>query len=265
MFDVPRLNFNPLLLNAKSIERIQLMNKDHIPVSFNFSQDSVRGDNRYQNSLTVSPMSGVVGPNTSLPIEITFKPKVEGTYNYNLICNVKRKIKPLNINLKGVGFNLHHKIEDDQNITFDEKILNVLKYGEIYIKMKKIRIIKIHNKGLFNFDFNFSKRIDDNYIQISPDKGTVESGKSIEVNVVIEPEDIFDIKSDISLEIISGPKYNIKLEATVKKPLMKFNNYKFDFGYCAVTKHPVPNIKTLSIYNNDQMTMQIESSFVRKP
>lgn len=46
MFDVPRLSFNPLLMNAKSIEKINLVNKDHIPVSFNFSQESIRGEAR---------------------------------------------------------------------------------------------------------------------------------------------------------------------------------------------------------------------------
>lgn len=46
MFDVPRLNFNPLLLNAKSVEKIKLLNKDHIPVAFNFSHESVKGEPR---------------------------------------------------------------------------------------------------------------------------------------------------------------------------------------------------------------------------
>jgi len=46
MFDVPRLNFNPLLLNAKSVEKVNLVNKDHIPVAFNFNPESIRGDAR---------------------------------------------------------------------------------------------------------------------------------------------------------------------------------------------------------------------------
>lgn len=46
MFDVPRLNFNPLLLNAKSVEKIKLLNKDHIPVAFHFSNESVKGEPR---------------------------------------------------------------------------------------------------------------------------------------------------------------------------------------------------------------------------
>ena len=46
MFDVPRLNFNPLLLNAKSVEKIKLFSKDHIPVAFHFINESVKGKPR---------------------------------------------------------------------------------------------------------------------------------------------------------------------------------------------------------------------------
>lgn len=46
MFDVQRLKFNPLLLNAKSAEKIKLLNKDHIPVAFHFINESVKGEPR---------------------------------------------------------------------------------------------------------------------------------------------------------------------------------------------------------------------------
>lgn len=55
------------------------------------------------------------------------------------------------------------------------------------------------------------------------------------------------------------------MDATVKRPLIKFSSYKFDFGACPVTKNPVPNIKTLTITNNDSLTMQVETTFDRKP
>jgi hydrocephalus-inducing protein len=187
MFDVPRLNFNPLLLNAKSVEKITLLNKDHIPVSFNFSAESVKGEPRYQDSLQVSPMSGVVGPNSSQQVNITFKPKAETNFNYNLICNVKRKSKPILINVKGTGFNLHEHILTDEGLEFNEKESNQLEYGEVYVRMKKIRTLTIQNKGQFNFDFNFSRKnqFEEDTVQIMPDKGTVEAGKTKEVQVIL--------------------------------------------------------------------------------
>lgn len=53
--------------------------------------------------------------------------------------------------------------------------------------MKKIRTLTIQNKGQFNFDFNFTKKnqFEEDTVQILPDKGTVEAGKTREVQVVL--------------------------------------------------------------------------------
>jgi hydrocephalus-inducing protein len=60
-------------------------------------------------------MSGVVAPQSSIPIEILFQPKYELTYNYNLTCNVKRKARPLVLNVKGEGYKIHHSVLADVN------------------------------------------------------------------------------------------------------------------------------------------------------
>jgi hydrocephalus-inducing protein len=49
-------------------------------------------------------MSGIVPAFGDLPIEIQFNPKYELNYNYNLNCNVKRKARPLTLNIKGEGY-----------------------------------------------------------------------------------------------------------------------------------------------------------------
>ena len=46
------------------------------------------------------PVSGVVEPNASISIDVTFTPKAELEFNYNLICNIKRKNRPLVLNIK---------------------------------------------------------------------------------------------------------------------------------------------------------------------
>jgi len=133
--------------------------------------------------------------------------------------------------------------------------------------MKKIRTLTIQNKGQFNFEFNFTRKnqFDEESVQILPDRGTVEAGSTKEVQIILHPRDTSFSRSEIELEIISGPRFCIKLEANVKKPNIRFNTHKFDFGLCAVTKNPVPTTKSLLITNNDSMTMQVESSFIRKP
>ena len=108
LFETGKIKFGPLLLEGKNREIVNMINQEQIPFSFNFSKESAKGSTEYGDSLRVNPMSGVVAPQSQIPIEILFQPKYELTYNYNLICNVKRKARPLVLNVKGEGYKIHH-------------------------------------------------------------------------------------------------------------------------------------------------------------
>jgi hydrocephalus-inducing protein len=86
---------------------VRIINQEHIPFAFNFTKESVRGNPDFGDSLKVSPMQGVVPALSDLPVEITFMPKYELTYNYNLQCRIKRKARPLILNVKGEGYKIH--------------------------------------------------------------------------------------------------------------------------------------------------------------
>lgn len=60
LFETGKIKFGPLLLGGKNREVVQLINQEHIPFSFNFSKESVKGSPDYGEALTVNPMSGVV-------------------------------------------------------------------------------------------------------------------------------------------------------------------------------------------------------------
>jgi hydrocephalus-inducing protein len=110
LFETGKIKFGPLLLQGKNREVVQLINQEHIPFSFNFSKESVKGSPDFGESLKVNPMSGVVPAGSQLPVEVIFQPKYEVSYNYNLICNVKRKARPLVLNVKGEGYKIHHSV-----------------------------------------------------------------------------------------------------------------------------------------------------------
>ena len=109
-FEVGKVDFGPLLLKGKNKEVIKLKNLDHLPYHYNFAKASIRGESQYGDSLHVTPVSGVVLGDSEVPINITFKPKIEGHYNYNLICKVAQKPSPLILNVKGIGYMLHHSV-----------------------------------------------------------------------------------------------------------------------------------------------------------
>mmetsp|Transcript_22445 Transcript_22445/g.16940 ORF Transcript_22445/g.16940 Transcript_22445/m.16940 type:complete len:392 (+) Transcript_22445:3377-4552(+) len=108
MFSVGKIKFGSLLLEGKNRETVHIVNQESIPFAFNFSKESVVGSPDYGDSLVVNPMRGVVPAEASVPIDIIFQPKYELSFNYNLLCNVKRKARPLVLNVKGDGVKIHH-------------------------------------------------------------------------------------------------------------------------------------------------------------
>jgi hydrocephalus-inducing protein len=178
LFEFGKLKFGPLLLGGKQKETVRIINQEHIPFSYNFSSASVKGSPDFGDSLKVSPMSGTIPAFGDQEVEIVFNPKYELTYNYNLTCNVKRKARPLVLNVKGEGYQIHHSVMADMppakvNST-DPFNLN---FGEFFINEAKTKDIVLANQGEFNFDYVW-KRTPNKYVSISPENGTVQKGSS---------------------------------------------------------------------------------------
>jgi hypothetical protein len=73
-------------------------------------------------------------------IEIQFNPKFELTYNYNLVCNIKRKARPLTLNIKGEGYQIHHTVmADEPQVRASATEACKLDYGEFFINEVKTK------------------------------------------------------------------------------------------------------------------------------
>lgn len=154
LLETSRVKFGPLLLQGKNKETVRIINQEHIPFAFNFTRESVRGNPDFGDSLKVTPMQGVVPALSDLPVEITFMPKYELTYNYNLQCKIKRKARPLILNVKGEGYKIHHTVYADnprQEVQSGEPFN--FDFGEFFINEKKTKQVILMNNGEFNFDF----------------------------------------------------------------------------------------------------------------
>jgi len=187
LFEYGKIKFGPLLLQGKNKEVVKLINQEQIPFSFNFAKESIKGSPDYGDSLRVIPSSGVVPAQSELPLEILFQPKYELTYNYNLQCNIKRKARPLVLNVKGEGYKIHHSVLADLN-KVEVKSGEPFKfdYGEFFINEKKTKKVTLCNKGEFNFDFVW-KRVANKYITITPETGSVQKGTEVEIEITYMP------------------------------------------------------------------------------
>jgi len=185
---VGKVNFGPLLINNKNKEIVALKNLEDVPVAFNFTRDSVRGELEYADSLSVSPMSGVVNPQKEAAIEIIFTPKVEQAYNYNINCYIQRKSRPLTLNVKGIGYILHHGVYLNGNSTrLQPNAVSELPFGDCYINEQRAQTIQIENTGEFNFDFSFRKPAGVSFVQVVPEMGTVRQKEKFSIEVRFTP------------------------------------------------------------------------------
>ena len=267
--DVGKVNFGPLLLGGKNKEIVHLKNLDDIPIPFYFDKESIKGDPEYADSLFVNPVSGVVKENSEIPIEITFIPKIERDFNYNLLCNIKRKSRPISLNVKGTGYILHHQVFYENSTVplnpADPK--EIVEFGDIFINEKKTRKMTIENNGDFNFDFSLKKTSQMSFITINPEIGTVKKRDKREIEIMFSPiaEYKFKQKQNIlTLTIVSGPTYVLEIRGNARKPGVELSFFEYNFGPCFVLKHPLAITKELELKNRDNAAMSIETLFEKK-
>ena len=266
-FEVGKVDFGPLLLAGKNKEVIKLKNLDYLPYQFSFNKASIKGDNDYGDSLSIEPLSGLVSAESEIPVTITFKPKVEGQYNYNIVCNVAQKPRPLNLNVKGIGYMLHHTVQlNNSPSPLAPNFLNDIDFGNIFVNEKKIRTITIKNNGDFNFDF-VVKKTSMLYVAVVPETATVKTGSKVDVEIIFNPLKDYKLRPNLhtlTLGIVSGPSYHFKLSGNARKPSVEVSFASFDFGPCFVLKNPIKKTVILKMKNSDDTAISIEPLFEKK-
>jgi len=260
------IDFNQLLIGGKAKETIQLINEEIIPFIFSFDRDSIKGEESYGDSLVVSPINGEIPPQGSIPIEITFRPKRETRFNYNLVCNVKRKARQLVLNVKGVGYVISHSVhyENSRALLVDEPC--EVNFGDIFINECQSRSVKITNSGKFNFDFSWKMPNSSRYVAISPEQGTVKSGESVSIYLKYAPLTEHKLsKAKFQLSIVSGPTYSFICKGSARKPGVQFSFLEKDFGPCFVLRTLLTKTVNLEIVNYDNTAISVETNFERLP
>jgi len=274
--DKGSINFGPLLLGGKNKETVMLKNLENIPFTFSFDRESLKGEPDFGDSISVHPMSGVIGSDSQIPIEVTFHPKYElrREYNYNLLLNIKQKTSPINLNVKGIGYTLHHAVTmDHSNTVISSAGDHIIDFGNIFINEKKYKTITVQNHGGFNFDFAI-KKSQFNFITITPESDTVrkveEENKgevsTVDIKVGFTPIAEYRLqpqKHYFSLHIISGPTYHFRLTGSARKPNVELSFHEFDFGPCYVMRQPLARTQYLEMRNLDNSAMSIETFFER--
>ena len=261
-FSKAKLDFGPLLLKAKGKEMITIKNLDNVPYRFNFLKSSIKGPfQSHYNSLIISPISGAIAPQSEIPVSINLLPKLETNYNYNLICNITSKKEPLTLNIKGIGYKLHHSVfVKDKLISSHFK--QILHFGEIFVNENLEKNISLINKGDFNFNFVILRKHNSS-IKIEPENGTIHKNEKIKIKVLFDPKSETKVNMKFKLKIISGPTYKFEVKGTAMFPQLEIKSSIVNFGSVLVTNNPLIIKKEIKFINHDKKTLTLDTNFLK--
>lgn len=256
-FSVAKLDFGPLLVDARDKETVQLRNIDSMPYTFNFQKSSVKGTQpSFYGSLEVSPLTGTVAPGSSVPIKVSFGPKVETNYNYNLVCNIKGKKEPLTLNVKGTGYKLHH------SVMYTNKLINSqfkqpVTFGQVFVNESRLATVEVVNNGEYNFDYLVNRKMTGALI-IHPESGTIKKNEKVTIEIRFQPLKPVKLQTVFDITIVSGPTYKFEVSGVAMHPQIELKPSTINFESVLVTNHPVTIVRELQIINHDKQTLTIE-------
>ncbi|XP_062997557.1 hydrocephalus-inducing protein homolog [Elgaria multicarinata webbii] len=266
--DRSHLNFRSLLIGHEVHESIDIINDENETYSFSFRESSRFSEGRI-NCLKVQPMEGSISPRSRLPISISFMPTLEGEVNFNLICDVKRKIQPLFLNVKATGHTMNVSVKCEENdglvTELDPDQLNQVHFHEMQVNDYAQCNFYILNTGKFNFTFSwefYNAKALQRYFAISPNTGIVEAGERAEAVLSFHPLKTCTLKVELKLQISHGPVFTCVLQGSVVTPSIHFSVTKVDFGNCFIYHAGMPISKRiLTVTNKDAKQTSLECLF----
>mmetsp|Transcript_4036 Transcript_4036/g.9628 ORF Transcript_4036/g.9628 Transcript_4036/m.9628 type:complete len:4944 (+) Transcript_4036:104-14935(+) len=273
MLDHTFVNFNALLLGGKATQTIKIVNKEHIPFSFAFHAASYGADDKTQPAvLRITPASGQVSPNSELPINITFAPTQEKTFNFNVVCNVRSKATRLAVNVKGEGYAVHAQVlledplDGKQTLCSPAPQYNPVEIGHVQVNEKRVRQVILANSGKFPIDVNW-QTAKHRALTIMPEACTVPKGEKVTVVIAYHPfaEGAMD-GHKATLLLNNGPSYNFLIHGSARRPQLRFAFTEYDFGNCFVVRQGMePPSVVLRVTNDDRNDISYDCNWENKP
>jgi len=273
--DRTRHNFGPLLIGQKARETIHIVNREHIPFAFNFERASfATGGLGAESVIEVTPSSGVVGPDSSMPIELLFAPTLEKQFNFNVELSIKNKSRSLVLNVKGEGYAIHDVLLlEDANgkpMELSAHAPTRVDFGLVHVNDKAIKQLTVVNSGRFNFDVAMQLRVPSGVrappVSVTPELATIKRNERFVFQLTYQPSSDASLPTGLGVlcSITNGPTYSLQLLGRGKRPRLSFSFLEHDFGPCfVVTPHNgmAPVTTTLRLSNDDENEVYFDMPF----
>ena len=103
------LSLGRLLLNHKTTQTINLINKENMDYNFNIIPESCYSEGK-QSSLTITPSSGKVLKNSKLQLNISYEAKSPGESTFNVLVTSVSFSKPISLKVKIESHRMNAKL-----------------------------------------------------------------------------------------------------------------------------------------------------------
>ena len=267
--DRPALNFGKVILGGKARETIHIINSEHLPFNFSMDKTSFGANPGVKPEVHFEPMQGVVPPNSSVAVAAAFVPAKEGDFNFNVVCNIKKKPTNLYLNIKGEGYAIHdamHLESEGGNVELVSGAVNQVSMGRVLINEKCIKRLHLLNTGDINYNFVWDSGKNQNVV-VTPAAGTVPKGERLICELSYNPnsQEVLDIYS-LTCKIQNSHKYVLNLTAQGHRPKLDFSFYSYNFGPCFVQSGGgASNQAVLRVVNNDSIDISCDLLFESTP
>lgn len=270
LFDRTFISFHPTLIGHHVEEILTLINKENRSFHYHFlDRCFINGINNTDLIIEPAP-SGVIQPNTRLPLRVLFRPSENRSYTYLLQCRVDESIELLNIHVKGEGFaNLSTvQCETIDGHRYDLKPiqdgLNEIRFDDVLVGNIASRQIELCNDGKYAFDYQWTSEQDQELapFTITPMKGAVTNSQKQLCQITFEPrtrEHRALIQRLLHLNVLHGQKYDVLLVGQTTTPNIQFSFQSYNFGPCFIFRAGMPETTCqLTLVNQDTKDHTIE-------
>ncbi|XP_059848459.1 hydrocephalus-inducing protein homolog isoform X2 [Hypanus sabinus] len=268
-FDRSHVNYKCVLLGQKARKTAYLINNEATPFSFHFKEVTAHSEG-YGCRLVIEPMEGIVLPHSRLPVVFSCSATAEGEVNFNVVCDVKTKVAPLNLNVKMHVYSMNVVVKceaSDGTVTeLNQQSVNEIAFGEVELNDRICYYFIIANNGDLNFDFEWELSGPPRSLscfKLTCKERSVEAGNSVSSKFEFQPDHkllLEDVK--LTLQILKGPRFACVLTGYTVSPSIHLSFTTCDFGVCFIYNAGMtPHKKILIITNKQEQPVSLECLF----
>merc|ERR1719478_573059 len=180
-------------------------------------------------------------------------------FNFNVVCNVKRKKEPVVLNVKGMGYKIHAAVSVEESATSGRRTLNsgvseFLDFGVLQVQESRSFKLFLQNDSKRNFNFRVLLQTSPHsrpkpitqtdkppYLSIAHNpEGVAKNHEEAEIELTYAPREVHSLDGAVlHIVIPAGTKeegFKVLLSGGAKRSRVEFSFFEYNFGPCFIAR-----------------------------